>query len=488
MSNQKINVLLTGAGGNMGGAALALFVTPEHKERVNLTLLDLPTEANHKKLLPYAEQHGVRILWGDLTRYSDVLEAVCGMDYVLHAAAVIPPLADHNPELAWRVNVGAVQNIVRAIKAQPDPDAVRLVNIGSVAQTGDRLPPIHIGRIGDPILPSAYDYYACSKVEAERIVAESGLKYWVSLRQTFILTFNLDHIPIMFHQPLNTCFEAIGPLDAGRVLVNTTREGLPAEFWRRFYNIGGGPKTRDNYLNFLRRFLTVVGLKPEEVYERKWFALRNFHCQWYEDSDVLNRYLDHQQQDLDDYFQEIARRTPWYQKIFTRIVPRKLLKEIVFKPVAFRGEDSPMRWVAKDPKRITAFFRDHHTLERIPSWDQACSTGHNWAEYDRLDHGYDEQKPVDELNLADMRAAARFRGGECLSQNMHPGDLYTRLRWSCGFNHYFEMTPNSVLKGGHWCPECAPPEWNIAQQARSSPFLAQVWHRQHDLEESICYP
>ena len=251
----RINVLLTGAGGNMGGSALDQFVTPEQKQRINLTLLDLPTEANRKKLQPYADKHGVRILWGDLTNYRDVLEAVSGMDYILHAAAVIPPLADHQPELAMQVNVGAARHIVRAIKAQPDPDTVRLVNIGTVAQTGDRLPPIHVGRIGDPILPSAYDYYACSKIEAERIVAESGLKHWVSLRQTFILAFYLDHMPIMFHQPLNTCFEAIGLTDAGRVLVNATREDLPPDFWRRFYNIGGGPKARGIYMDFIRRFL-----------------------------------------------------------------------------------------------------------------------------------------------------------------------------------------------------------------------------------------
>ncbi len=461
---------------------------PSKNSSANLTLLDLPTKSNRKKLQPYADQHGVRILWGDLTNYQDVLAAVSGQDYILHAAAVIPPLADHQPELAWRVNVGAAQHIVRAIKAQPDPDAIRLVNIGTVAQTGDRLPPIHVGRTGDPILPSAYDYYACSKIEAERIVAESGLKNWVSLRQTFILAFYLDHMPIMFHQPLNTCFEAIGLTDAGRVLVNATRQDLPADFWRRFYNIGGGPKTRGIYQNFISRFLGIIGLKPEDVYERKWFALRNFHCQWYEDSQILNHYLNYQQQGLDDFFDEIARRTPWFQKAFARLVPRKLLKELVFKPVASKAEDSPMRWVTEDHKRITAFFKGSQTMESIPHWDTASLEMPEWQDYQRLDHGYDEGKPLDDLNLADMRHAAKFRGGECQSSQMIPGDLYTPLQWRCAFNHQFSMTPNSVLKGGHWCPECAPPEWNIGPQAKRSPFLAQVWRHQHDLEESTSYP
>ena len=35
-----------------------------------------------------------------------------------------------------------------------------------VAETGDRMPPVHWGRVGDPIKPSMFDYYAVSKVAA----------------------------------------------------------------------------------------------------------------------------------------------------------------------------------------------------------------------------------------------------------------------------------------------------------------------------------
>jgi len=49
------------------------------------------------------------------------------------------------------------------------------------------LPPIHWGRVGDPIKPSIFDYYAVSKIASERLVIESRLEYWVSLRQTGIM-------------------------------------------------------------------------------------------------------------------------------------------------------------------------------------------------------------------------------------------------------------------------------------------------------------
>ena len=44
---------------------------------------------------------------------------------------------------------------------------------GTVAATGDRMPPIHWGRIGDPLKPSIYDFYAVTKIAGERAVLES---------------------------------------------------------------------------------------------------------------------------------------------------------------------------------------------------------------------------------------------------------------------------------------------------------------------------
>ena len=106
----------------------------------------------------------------------------------------------------------------------------------------------------------------------------------------------------------------------------------------------------------------------------------------------------------------------------------------------------------------------------------------------RLDHGYDENKPADELDLADMQRAAAFRGGSCESPSMRRGDLFTPLGWRCAFGHAFAATPNLVLKGGHWCAECAPPGWNYARQARRSPFFAQVWYPNHGADEDDVYP
>ena len=97
-----------------------------------------------------------------------------------------------------------------AVKAQPNSDRIKVVYIGSVAQTGHRNAPVHWGRTGDPINISVYDHYAISKTIAERIFVESGIKHWACLRQTGILCPELlfkGSDPITFHVPLDGVLE-----------------------------------------------------------------------------------------------------------------------------------------------------------------------------------------------------------------------------------------------------------------------------------------
>jgi len=102
-----------------------------------------------------------------------------------------------------------------------------------------------------------------------------------------------------------------------------------------------------------------------------------------------------------------------------------------------------------------------------------------------LKHGYDESK--EKLDLKDIKGAAEFRGGQCLSTQWD-GDIYSKLKWICAFGHEFELKPYTVLKAGHWCPECLPPPWNFDEQARKNPFFAQAWYPNHTNDEDNFYP
>ena len=101
--------------------------------------------------LTFLQEKQCKIVWGDLGNYDDVLACVTGADYVLHVGGMVSPAADYYPKKTIKTNTTAMRNIVDAVKAQPNPDDIHIVYIGTVAETGDRNPPIHWARCGDPI-------------------------------------------------------------------------------------------------------------------------------------------------------------------------------------------------------------------------------------------------------------------------------------------------------------------------------------------------
>jgi hypothetical protein len=137
-----------------------------------------------------------------------------------------------------------------------------------------------------------------------------------------------------------------------------------------------------------------------------------------------------------------------------------------------------------DEERIKVWFGSRKKYEAIPdTWDSiVLAKPINLPAY--LDHGFDESKPTEELDIADMRQAAEFRGGKCLSETMTKGDMYTPLKWSCAFGHEFEATPYLILFAGHWCKECDCGEWKYGEIADVNPFFAQVWKPLHEGEEN----
>ena len=358
-------VLLTGASGSMGHEAFLELM--RRADRYQTRLLLRPSKVNKAEFTRYESEPNVEIVWGDLTAREDVRRAVDGADFVLHPAAMISPAADHNPKAARRINVDGTRYIIEAIQDQPrGGDDVRFVYIGSVAQYGDRLPPYEWIRVGDPLKPSMHDYYALTKCEAETAVIESGLKHWASMRQTYIaIPDSLSLLdPILFHQPLDQHMELITNQDAGYGLVQCCEVG--DDFWGHVYNMSGGPSCRVVFEDYIEHMFAIFGIRDfRNVMERNWFSLRNFHCGYYADADVLDRHLGHFRQSLEDHYKQVEEAMPWWAGPATAIAPNAIVKAF------FRRWADPLRWIESDNRPyVDAFFGSREAWEKIPDWDR----------------------------------------------------------------------------------------------------------------------
>ncbi len=481
MKANRKKILLTGATGNMGLEGLKLLA--EQGDRFELVVFALPTKKDKKILSAYENLENVSIVWGDLTSYSDVKAAVAGVDKIIHVGALVSPMADHQPELAWKINFEGTKNIVDALLERDDFQQVKLIYVGTVAETGNRPTPYHWGRIGDPLVPSVFDYYALSKIAAERYVIESGLKYWVSLRQTGIMHENILDVNdgIGYHMPLDNHLEWITARDSGQVMLNSCSENLPEDFWGRVYNIGGGESCRLTGYDFLQKMYGMMGVDFHRISEPNWFATRNFHGQYYYDSDLLENYLHFRSETVDDVLKQIKKKLPFSMRLL-KYLPKKWLREKVLKFQAMKG-DTPLNWMeSNNEEKIKAFFGSREQWEGLPGWENFNMDENR--PHQKLDHGYDEQKLSEDLELEDMQKTAAFRGGKCLSTLMEKGELRDKLKWECAHGHSFEASPYLILKTGHWCSECLEIPWNFDQQAHSNPFLAQVWHADHPKDET----
>lgn len=366
---EKKTVFLTGATGNMGWAGFQELYS--RKERFNIRILARDSKKNRRMLAPYLADPAVAVVWGDMMRYEDVLEGVTGADYVLHVGGMVSPAADYYPEKTLKVNVGAAENVVKAVQAQPDPSGIRVVYIGSVAQYGDRNPPHHWGSADDPQTHAKFDMYALSKIRSEEIFAKAGFRRWVSLRQSGILYPGILKVvnPTAFHVPVGGVLEWATIEDSGRLLAQVCEDWVPEEFWNRAYNISSGAQYRMTNYEFESRLLDALGLPgPEKVFEPQWFALKNFHGMWYKDADVLEEYLHFRANvPVDEYFAAMKSKLPWFYSL-AFLAPAWAVR-MFMKPYAFEKGMGTQWWAANDEEKFLAYYGSREAYEAIRSWD-----------------------------------------------------------------------------------------------------------------------
>ena len=290
-----MNVLLTGAFGNVGVSALSELIQRGHRVRC----FDVPTPANQKKARAFRDQ--MEVVWGDLRNPTDVAAAVRDQEAVVHLAFIIPKMSvtgvesEQRPDWSRAINVGGTRNLLDAMRAQPVPP--RLIFASSYhiyGRTQDQLPP---RRVGDPVHP--IEHYAHHKVECEEMIHASGLQWCICrLAATLPLAIKLD--PGMFDVPLNNRMEYVHTRDVGFAIAAAVAH---LGVWGRTLLIGGGARCQYYYREIVQRILGSlrVGMLPERA-----FGTVPFATDWL-DTTESQALLGYQRRDLGDYIQEMLR-------------------------------------------------------------------------------------------------------------------------------------------------------------------------------------
>ena len=286
----------------------------------------------------------------------------------------------------------------------------------------------------------------------------------------------------MFHVPMNEALEWATVEDSATLMANICTDDLPDDFFRRFYNIGSGQEYRISLYQFEDLLLSAIGMGHDAskiVFKPNWFIDRNFHGQWYADSDVLDDYLHFRHNvPIKQYFKNMAKEVEWFYKLSfaVRIPGISQLARAGLGMLALDKRFGTRTWIRTNNKeRMSAYFGDTESYG-MEHWKKIPS---NWKDYPLkvpsktvtyLDHGYDETKPFDELTVDDLEKAAQFRGGHLVSTEIK--DMYTPVTWKDAKGNEFDMTPNLVLRGGHWSPFEEPfpgPTMRLRPTTRSSP-------------------
>lgn len=307
-----MKILITGAGGSVGYQTLKWLLEQEEYE---VYALDLKTKRNHKRMSIYQDR--CHIVYGSINDEALIRTIISKVDFIIHLAAIIPPLADKNPELTRTVNFFGTKNIIDAIKEE-NPSCF-LLYASSVSVYGDRTDNPWI-KVSDPLLPSEGDYYAYTKIETEKLIRESKIHYSI-FRLTGIMG-RPDIDPLMFHMPLDTKIEIATTLDTAAAFVNAIpkKEVLDGHI----YNLGGGEACRTTYRDFLLHMFRIYGLKFAYLKEYS-FAEKNFHCGYYLDGDRLDNIVHFRYDTIDSYYQRIDSETKCITRFFSRILSKPIL-------------------------------------------------------------------------------------------------------------------------------------------------------------------
>ncbi len=504
-----MKIALTGATGNMGRETLLELSKLEIVE--DIKILVSPSSKKRGEMVINRcknNKHKINVVYGSIADINACRELVKDVSYVIHLAAVIPPKADKNPQLAISCNENGTKNLIKVIEEQSTQP--KFIHTSTVALYGNRNHLCMWARVGDPLLVSPLDVYSVTKLRAEFAVMESNIKNWAVIRQSAMLHTNMlkDNMNdgLMFHTCFNAPLEWITAHDSGLLIANIIKEDskqdLGLKFWKHCFNIGANHTNQITGYDTLNAGFKLIGGTTKHFFKPNYNAIRNFHGVWFYDSNKLNDLFNYVTQDINDYWKNISKKF-WYYKL-GKVVPKKVISSLVIKKL-LKDENSPQYWYENnDVAKLIAFFGGKEEYENLPkSWQEVNLLSENklpngeTLNFDYLknrenakliDYGYDFNKLDSEITLQDLTNVASMHAGKLLTKTFKTGDIYAKLKWLDQDGKEFEATAYSVLRAGHWHNPCYDSfVWDFDRLSKKDKIYAQIWYTSHKETENNVY-
>ena len=162
-----VNILITGAFGNLGLSTIKALVRLNHQ----ITCFDLPNRLNKNVFRKLSKKHKLAVIWGNIADTASIALAVKNQDCIIHLVAITPPLSERLPDYTFKVNVQGTKNIIDAVKKQKL--SPRIIYVSSVTIYGPKHPDSPPITLDTQVNPT--DVYSKTKVEVEQVIESSGL-------------------------------------------------------------------------------------------------------------------------------------------------------------------------------------------------------------------------------------------------------------------------------------------------------------------------
>ena len=319
--NFVLNILVTGGLGNIGCNVIEELI----KLHYNVVVFDRHSKKTNTINGKLSKKYSYTVHWGDINSKESITPALKDIDAIIHLVAILPPVSEQKPVLAYQVNVNGTKNLVtEAKKINPD---IHIVYASSFTVYGTRMDKRHPIKVHDPIKES--DNYSFHKIEAEKIILESKLNYTI-IRFGAVLPLDVLGEGIdtyVFKIPLNQRIHFIHHHDVAVALVHA----IDRKKYNKIFLGGGGEDCKLLQGDLIRRSLEAsgIGMFPEKAFKKATKSCDYVYFDWM-DTDESESELQFQQLTYDDYITDLRKFLGYKRyvaRLFSPIVKYYLLKK-----------------------------------------------------------------------------------------------------------------------------------------------------------------